>query len=256
VQAKASSRARRRGRTAWLVALVLLVGPLGGGVARADRGDAVARAKQHFEAGRAYYQAGKYRLAIREFEAGYAISPRPPFLLNLGQAHRQLFELGAARARYAAFLEQAALDDPQRPQVEELVREIDRALAEQDRRAVATPPEAPTPPVVAAPAAVAVAPAVSRARRLAAPIAVGAATLVLGATGGALVGSAASQYDALLTSCAPRCMDADAIDRSRSLDVGGKVLLGVSGALLVVDVALWATTVRRLARDREARAAR
>jgi tetratricopeptide (TPR) repeat protein len=97
--------------------------------ARVLSGDAEAQARREYEAGRRLYEAGQYREAIERFAAGYALAPRPIFLLNIGQAHRQLFEPARARESYAAFLAQAPADDPARPEVEELVREIDASLS-------------------------------------------------------------------------------------------------------------------------------
>jgi hypothetical protein len=106
--------------------------------ARADPNE--ERAHELFGSGRAHYQAGHYREALRDFEAGYALVPRPTFLLNMGQAYRQLLDVVHAREKYVAFLAKAPVDDPARPQVEELLREIDRSTA----LAVAT--AAPPPP--------------------------------------------------------------------------------------------------------------
>jgi tetratricopeptide (TPR) repeat protein len=91
--------------------------------------DTEAQARREYETGRRLYDAGQYRDAIEHFNAGYALAPRPIFLLNIGQAHRQLFEPTLARESYAAFLAHAPIDDPARPEVEELVREIDASLS-------------------------------------------------------------------------------------------------------------------------------
>jgi tetratricopeptide (TPR) repeat protein len=109
--------------------------------ARAQSADDVARARTHFEAGRALYNLGNYTDAIREFSAGYQNAPKPQFLINLGQAYRKLNDLEHARDMYKKFLEETTPNDPDREQVRQIVVEIDQQLA-------ARP--APAPPVVVA----------------------------------------------------------------------------------------------------------
>jgi len=101
--------------------------------ARAETPEQLARA--HYLEGKRLYEAGEYRAAVREFEAGYAASPRSEFLLNLGQAYRKLDDLAKAREMYVRFLADAPADDPLRAQVSDLIAEIDRAQ----------PPPAQTP---------------------------------------------------------------------------------------------------------------
>jgi tetratricopeptide (TPR) repeat protein len=117
------------------------------------RDDSTIRAKAAFERGRAFYAQGKYEEAVRAFEAGYLASPRPLFLVNLGQAYRQMGELEKAREHYAQFLEQAGADDPQRATVERIIVELDDKIAQQ--RAIQRASEAkPDPPPAPAPAPV------------------------------------------------------------------------------------------------------
>ena len=116
-------------------AVVLMLG-LVVGLAEAETPEHAARA--HYIEGKRLYDAGQYREALREFEAGYKASPRREFLINLGQAHRRLDELAKAREMYLRFLAEAPGDDPLRPQVIELIAEIDRA--EQAGRLARVPP--------------------------------------------------------------------------------------------------------------------
>ena len=98
--------------------------------AHAQSDDTVARARTHFEAGRALYQLGNYDEALREFAAGYQLAPRPQFLLNLGQCYRKLDDLQKARAMYQRYLHDAPSSDAERDQAQQILAEIDRA----DRR--------------------------------------------------------------------------------------------------------------------------
>jgi hypothetical protein len=116
-------------------ALVLVVR-----VALADTGERAAR--RHHADGKRLYEAGEYRLAIGEFEAGYRASARAEFLVNLGQCYRRLDELTKAREMYLRFLADVPADDPLRAQVAELIAEIDRTEAERAQ----APPARPVPP--------------------------------------------------------------------------------------------------------------
>lgn len=95
---RAGERAsRERGRLVERVAqLGLVVVTLGlgvsGGVSRASAQAAPvaepvdatdARARQHYEAGEAYFQEGDFEGAVREFRQAYSLSPRPGILHNL-----------------------------------------------------------------------------------------------------------------------------------------------------------------------------
>jgi tetratricopeptide (TPR) repeat protein len=129
---------------------VLLLGAL----AHAQSDDAVARARSHFEAGRAMYNLQQYTDAIREFSAGYQLVPRPQFLVNLGQCYDRLADgssdltakreaLEHARDMYNKFLADAPPHDVLRAQVTPIVATLDQKLA-----ALAPAPRRPEPAVV------------------------------------------------------------------------------------------------------------
>ena len=95
------------------------------------------QARAHFAAGQDEYARGRWREALREFEAGYALSPRPEFLINFAQAHRKLGEYDAAARecrRYLATSPPPGLG----AQAQRLLEQIE------DERAHAPPP--PPPP--------------------------------------------------------------------------------------------------------------
>jgi len=118
--------------------------------------DPVTRARIHFEAGRALYQLGNFNEALREFAAGYQLAPRPQFLLNLGQCYRKLDDLANARAMYQRYLHDAALTDPERPQAEQILAEIEKQIADQQAAKAPPPPPlvnaSPSSPMASAPA--------------------------------------------------------------------------------------------------------
>jgi len=123
------------------------------GAARAQQPeppDAESRARTHYAAGKALYGLGNYSDALRELLVGYSLVPKPQFLLNIGQCYRRLDDPAKARAMYKKFLDTAPPDDPDRGQVEELIGQLDRQIAE--REASAAKPAPPATTLVATPA--------------------------------------------------------------------------------------------------------
>jgi len=124
--------------------------------AHAQSNDDISRARTHFEAGRALYQLGNYNEALREFAAGYQLAPRPQFLLNLGQCYRKLDDLINARLMYERYLKDAPATDPERPQAEQILAEIEKQIADQQAAKAPPPPPlvnaSPSSPMASAPA--------------------------------------------------------------------------------------------------------
>jgi tetratricopeptide (TPR) repeat protein len=87
--------------------------------------EVVTRAKQHYEAGRALYELGKYDQALVEFDEGFRLAPRPNFLVNMAQCHRRLGRTAEARALYEKFLAAAPDGDPMRPEVRRILTTLD-----------------------------------------------------------------------------------------------------------------------------------
>jgi Tetratricopeptide repeat len=99
------------------------------------------QARADFARGDAAYKNGQYAQAVTEFEAGYALAPRPGFILNIALAWRKLGNLHKARAYYKKYL-LIEPDSKFRPNVTALIAELDTALADEDRAAavaVSTP---------------------------------------------------------------------------------------------------------------------
>jgi tetratricopeptide (TPR) repeat protein len=109
---------------------------------RADK----ARARAYFDRGKGLYDVGRFDEALKEFAAGYAIVPKPQFLLNLGQCYRQLGDPEHALEMYKKFLGDAPPDDPDRAGVEQVVTELEpQAQAARAARAAKNEPQ-PAPP--------------------------------------------------------------------------------------------------------------
>lgn len=111
----------------------------------ADKQTDRKRAEAHFIAANALYEAGSYEEALREFLAGYELSPLPDFLLNAGQCYRKLGQLDKAVDMFNDYLASASTDDPWRPKVHKLIAEIRAKQDEELVRAAPPPPTAPAP---------------------------------------------------------------------------------------------------------------
>jgi tetratricopeptide (TPR) repeat protein len=97
-----------------------------------------ARARAHFEAGRALYSIGNYEESLREFLTGYQILPKPKFLLNIAQSYRKMGQLTRARAMCTRYLAEESPAERQRIQ-----GEVDRLIHEIDEELAARPPDVP-----------------------------------------------------------------------------------------------------------------
>lgn len=105
-------------------------------------------ARSHFVAGEEEYARGRWREALHEFQLGYALSPRPEFLINFAQVYRKLGDYDAAARecqRYLATAPPSALA----AQAERLLAQIEQ----QQASARATTTTTTAPPMTASPAA-------------------------------------------------------------------------------------------------------
>lgn len=143
-----------------LAATLVFAGAMPSASAEPDRrGDVnVRRARQHFLSGKKAFEAKDYPEALREFQAGYELEPRPGFLLNMAHAARKMGDLQHARDLFRRFL----ATDPsgeERRAAEQSVAEIERMMAPQPETPVVPLPGASGSPSGAGPGgAVATAP--------------------------------------------------------------------------------------------------
>jgi hypothetical protein len=120
----------------------------------ADTEEMVRKSREHYKKGEELFGAERYAEAYAEFEAGYAMVPRPLFLLNMAHSDRRRGQLRSASALYKRYL----VMEPEskfRPEVESVLAEIDRVIAAEDAAAIARSPMpdlTPAPVVVSAPA--------------------------------------------------------------------------------------------------------
>jgi tetratricopeptide (TPR) repeat protein len=133
-------------------------GPAGWQAALAADGESpeVKFARDHFRSGEKAFNAGDFAHALAEFEAGYALVPRPGFLLNMAHSQRRLGHSLKARSLYKRYL----LADPESKQRDEVlgfIAQLDSIIADEERAeggkpSVEAKPTAPAPAPPPAPA--------------------------------------------------------------------------------------------------------
>ncbi|HEX6836516.1 MAG TPA: tetratricopeptide repeat protein, partial [Polyangia bacterium] len=201
-------------------------------------------ARRHFARGLTHYDAGDYQAALAEFDAVRRFRDSPALDYNVARCYDRLERYQEAVAAYERYVTQKP-DASDAAQIRERIATLRSRLAPPPE---AHPTAAPAPPVAVAPPVAAPAVVVAPApvdegrprplRRFAAPIALGAGALVAAAIGAGLLGSVKSDYDAALapSGCRP-CSDAQ-IASLQNRAIAGYVMLGVGGALVVIDAAI------------------
>jgi TolA-binding protein len=66
--------------------------------AHAEPEESIARARAYYDTGRGFYALGNYSEAVKQFAAGYALFPKPQFLIDMAQCYRKLHDRARARA--------------------------------------------------------------------------------------------------------------------------------------------------------------
>lgn len=95
-----------------------------------------ARAKRHYKRGKAAFDGGRFREALREYQRAYAVLPLPGLLFNIGQSHRNLGHYEQAIAAFRLYLRKSP-EASNRPAVERLIAELKKKL---EQRAGTAPP--------------------------------------------------------------------------------------------------------------------
>jgi tetratricopeptide (TPR) repeat protein len=237
---------RRRDRSALAVglslALVLGTVPLG---AQSDD----ENARRHFESGAAYLQRSDYENALREFQAAYSLSKRPPLLLNIANVYERMGKLQEAVDALTKYLE----EDPKSP--ERTTHET--RIGNLKKRIEAMPPPAPPPTVPgpatsSAPAAAPVVTTTPPAPPTASPAPASGpnrtpAFIAFGVGGAAAIGAvvtgfvAKGKYDDADKQCKPSCSD-DTVSSIKSMALISDVLTGVAVAGVGVGAILLLTS--------------
>ena len=129
-----------RQHTMRLTALsITVVLALSGFQAQAGESEDKASARAHFERAARLYEVKEFTDALAEFKAAYVAKPDPAFLFNIAQCHRNLGHAEEAVTFYRRFLQHAPANDPNRAQVETLLRRAqDDAVFKEDMEASAS----------------------------------------------------------------------------------------------------------------------
>lgn len=110
-----------------LLALILVAAPRAASAGGPGDGE---RSRELFRLGQERFQAGEIEAAIAAFAEGYALDPRPEFLLNLAQSYRALGRRAEAITYFERFIA-AAPDHALRPAAERTLAELRRAEEEE-----------------------------------------------------------------------------------------------------------------------------
>jgi tetratricopeptide (TPR) repeat protein len=114
--------------------------------AQAASAEAERESRKHFQIAETRFRAGQFADALAEYQAGYDVLPLPGFLINMAQCQRRMGDLKKARALYSKFL-LVAPDSPLVPQVQDLIKELDKLLADlDDEKPAAAQAEPAAPP--------------------------------------------------------------------------------------------------------------
>jgi tetratricopeptide (TPR) repeat protein len=128
-----------------LAALVLSV------ALRASADEAADQARANFQKGQAEYNLGNYAEAAKYFEETYRHKPVPALLFNIAQCYRFVGNLEKAVQTYRAYLRTAPEGDKNLELAQELLEQVETALASK-KKAESSPPHGlvPAPPASAA----------------------------------------------------------------------------------------------------------
>lgn len=113
--------------------------------------ETIARARNHFNAGTAYYDDGRYDDAAREFAEAYRLTGHPDVLFNLASSYDRLERRDDAIEHYRKYLDEAE-SPPDRERIETRIHELEtlrdaeaRETTEATATTTAVEPPATTP---------------------------------------------------------------------------------------------------------------
>lgn len=113
----------------------------------------IDRARNHFNAGLAYYEDGRWENAAREFEESYRITRHPDVLYNVAQSYDRLDRHDEAIAAYRGYLEQQP-NASDRATVERRIEELEARVAAERSDPAEQPASAPSSPETESPSIV------------------------------------------------------------------------------------------------------
>jgi tetratricopeptide (TPR) repeat protein len=134
-------------------ALAVLLAILTCGQARAQNPSPEGLARRHYDRGTTLYNLGQFEEAIAEYRKGYEQKADPVFLLNIGEAYRQLGVDEKALFFYRRYLTSVP-DAPNRAQIEEKIASLEQLVAAEQRARSPAPPQPLSPTTGTAPSLV------------------------------------------------------------------------------------------------------
>jgi tetratricopeptide (TPR) repeat protein len=206
-------------------------------------------ARRHFESGAAYLQQSDNEDALREFQAAYALSKRPPLLLNIAAVYERMGKPDQAIEALNHYLE-ADPSSADRTTIETRIANLKKraeGAAPSEPPKPANPPTPPppvaTPPVGGAPTQGVEPPAEPKE-----PVAPQRtpAYIAFGAGGAAAIGAvitgiiAKSKFDDASNTCKPNCADSK-VDPVKSMALVSDILTGVAVVGVGVGAVLFFT---------------
>lgn len=102
-------------------------------------GDAITRARVHFDQGQAAYRAGRLKEALREFKLAYELAPSAELDFDLARIYERVGEPRAAIERFRAYLRQSELSEREREEIEARIERL-AALSARQRAQLLQPP--------------------------------------------------------------------------------------------------------------------
>ena len=129
-------RSRATGWAGLFVAITLVVAGTNFASAQGtggDGGDALDRARVHYDKAETLFASGQFAAAVSEYQAAYGAAPLPDFLFNIGQCYRNLGRWDEAIFSFKKYLEHKP-DAADRADVEVTIAELER---ERDRESAA-----------------------------------------------------------------------------------------------------------------------
>jgi len=125
-------------------ALAVLLAITTGGQARAQNPSPEELSRRHHERGTTFYNLGQFEDAISEFRKGYEQNGDPVFLLNIGEAYRQLGAHEKALFFYRRYLT-AMPSAPNRAEIDQKIAALQQLVDAQERARAPAAPQ-PLPP--------------------------------------------------------------------------------------------------------------
>jgi tetratricopeptide (TPR) repeat protein len=133
-------------------ALAVLLAIFSCGQARAQNPSPEELARRHHERGTSLYNLGQFEEAIAEYRKGYEQKADPVFLLNIGEAYRQLGAQEKALFFYKRYLS-GVPDAPNRASIDQKIADLEQLMAAQQRARSPAPPEPLSPRLATVPPA-------------------------------------------------------------------------------------------------------